>query len=136
MQKILQDLWFVNKDGVVLFQRVFEEKLNAQLFGGFMSALNMFASQLDADGLSSFDIGNKKFILLKKNDIFFVANFDTKASSSKAKKALAEVADEFLKTYQVELLGWMGDTNVFAKFENKIKDSLQDVVGKFQQAFW
>nr|MDO8118828.1 hypothetical protein [Candidatus Sigynarchaeota archaeon] len=136
MLKILQDLWVVNTGGVVLFQRVFEEKLNAQLFGGFMSALNTFASQLDADGLSSFDIGNKKFILTRKNDLFFVANFDSKANPSKAKKALTEVADAFLKEYQVELLAWRGDTDAFNKFEDTIKDSLQDVVGKFQQAFW
>ena len=123
-------------DGTVLFKRVFEEKLNEQLFGGFMSALETFASQLDDHGLSSFEIGQKKFILKKHDNIYFVANFDKKVNPKKAASELEHVADEFIAAYEVELLSFRGNVEIFKDFERKIQDSLEDVVGKFQQAFW
>ena len=136
MSKLLEDIWIMMNDGTVLFKRVFEEKLNEQLFGGFMSALETFASQLDEHGLSSFEIGQKKFILKKHNNMYFVSNFDKKVNLKKAAAELEHVADEFLAVYEVELLSFRGNVEIFKEFEKKIQDSLEDVVGKFQQAFW
>lgn len=124
------------QDGTVLFKRVFEEKLNEQLFGGFMSALETFASQLDNHGLSSFEIGQKKFILKKHENLYFVANFDKKVNTKKAASELEHVSDEFLAVFEVELISFRGNVEVFKNFERNIQDSLEDVVGKFQQAFW
>jgi hypothetical protein len=136
LSKLLEDIWIMMNDGTVLFKRVFEEKLNEQLFGGFMSALETFASQLDEHGLSSFEIGQKKFILKKHDNIYFVANFDKKVNTKKAASELEHVSDEFLAAYEVELLSFRGNVEVFKDFDKKIQDSLEDVVGKFQQAFW
>ena len=134
--KILQDLWIMDPAGSVMFKRVFEEKINEQLFGGFMSALNTFASQIDQNGLSSFDIGNKKFILLKKSNLYFIANFDSKVNPKKASKELEDIAQRFLSAYPVDILAWDGDIKKFDNFATKIQDSLEDVIGNFQKAFW
>ncbi|MEX2683627.1 MAG: hypothetical protein Q6373_018775 [Candidatus Sigynarchaeota archaeon] len=136
MSKLLQDIWIMRADGTVLFKRVFEEKLNEQLFGGFMSAMETFASQLDEHGLSSFEIGSKKFILKKEQGIYFVANFDKKVNLKKAQAELETVAKKFMATYQVELMAFRGNIEVFKGFENHIEDSLEDVVQKFQASFW
>lgn len=134
--KILQDLWIMDPTGAVLFKRVFEEKINEQLFGGFMSALNTFASQIDQNGLSSFDIGNKKFILLKKDNLFFISNFDSNVNPKRASKELEDIAQKFLSAYPVDILTWDGDVKKFEGFDKKIQDSLEDVIGNFQKAFW
>lgn len=123
-------------DGTLLFQRVFQEKLDGQLFSGFMSALQTFASQLDDHGLSSFEIGNKKFILKKEQDNFFVANFDKKVNPKKAQAELEDIAKKFLSNYQVELMSFRGNIEVFKDFEKHIADSLEEVVSKFQASFW
>ncbi len=136
MSKLLQDMWIMSQDGTVLFKRVYEEKLNEQLFGGFMSALETFASQMDDKGLSSFEIGQKKFILKKTQKLFFVANFDKKVNPKKASAELESVASKFFATYQVELLSFRGNIEAFKGFEKQIQDSLEDVVNKFSQAFW
>nr|MDO8083775.1 hypothetical protein [Candidatus Sigynarchaeum springense] len=136
MSKLLQDLWIMTPDGTVLFKRVFEEKLNEQLFGGFMSAMETFASQLDEHGLSSFEIGSKKFILKKEQGYYYVANFDKKVNPKKAQAELEDVAKKFIGTYQVELMSFRGDVEVFKGFEKQIQDSLEDVVQKFQASFW
>lgn len=134
--KVLQDLWVIDANGVVLYKRVFDEKLNDQLFGGFMSALNSFASQLDSQGLSSFDLGAKKFILLKKDTLFFVSNFDKKLQPKKAQKELESVASEFLHVYTVELVAWDGNVTTFENFGDHVRDSFEDVVDNFEKAFW
>ena len=134
--KILRDLWIMDASGTVLFKRVFEEKINEQLFGGFMSALNTFASQIDKDGLSSFDVGNRKFILLKHEKLFFIANFDSKVNPKKAQKELQDIADKFLQAYTVAIIAWDGNVKTFEDFSTKIQDSLEDVIGNFQKAFW
>ncbi|MBN2152894.1 MAG: hypothetical protein JW839_15690 [Candidatus Lokiarchaeota archaeon] len=136
MSKLLQDIWIMTHDGTVLFKRVFEEKLNEQLFGGFMSALETFASQLDDHGLSSFEIGSKKFILKKGQGCYFVANFDKKVNPKKAQAELEEVAKKFIGAFQVELMAFRGDVETFKGFEKQIEDSLEDVVQKFQDSFW
>jgi hypothetical protein len=136
MSKLLQDLWVMRSDGTVLYKRVFEEKLNEQLFGGFMSALETFASQLDEHGLSSFEIGSKKFILKKEHGNYFVANFDKKVNPKKAQAELEGVANKFISAYQVELMTFRGDVEPFKGFEKQIQDSLEEVVSKFQASFW
>ncbi len=136
MAKVLQDLYIMKSEGTVLFKRVFEEKLSEQLFGGFLSALETFASQLDEHGLSSFEIGSKKFILKKELGNYFVANFDKKVNPKKAQAELEEIAKKFMSTYQVELMAFRGDVEAFKGFEKQIQDSLEDVVQKFQASFW
>jgi hypothetical protein len=136
MSKLLQDLWIMTHDGTVLFKRVFEEKLNEQLFGGFMSAMETFASQLDEHGLSSFEIGSKKFILKKEHGNYFVANFDKKINPKKAQAELEEIARKFMGAYQVELMTFRGNVEAFKGFERQIQDSLEEVVSKFQASFW
>jgi hypothetical protein len=123
-------------DGTVLFKRVFEEKLNEQLFGGFMSALETFASQLDNHGLSSFEIGSKRFILKKDQGNFFVANFDKKVNPKKAQEELEGVSRKFMSTYQVDLMTFRGNVETFKGFDKQIQDSLEEVVSKFQASFW
>jgi hypothetical protein len=126
----------MKQDGTVLFSRVFQEKLDGQMFGGFMSALETFASQLDEHGLSSFEIGSKKFILKKEQGNYFVANFDKKVNPKKAQAELEEIAKKFMNAYQIELMTFRGNVETFKGFEKEIAESLEEVVSKFQASFW
>ncbi|MFX0186417.1 MAG: hypothetical protein ACFE8A_01645 [Candidatus Hodarchaeota archaeon] len=54
--KVVQDLWILLDSGIVLFSRVYNPKINQQLFGSLMTALNSFAGELAAGGLTSFEL--------------------------------------------------------------------------------
>ena len=137
MAKILQDMWIITQNGQVLFKRVFQEMLDAQLFGGLMSALNALASQMSESGLSNFDLGEKRYTILKKQDLFFVANYARKIQPKKASKELEGIMEKFFSNYTVDAIkGWNGDLSTFSKFESEIEESLEDVVKKFEDAFW
>ena len=74
MAKLIRDLWIQKSDGIVLFSRVLNKKVEDQLFGALMSALNSFAEQLSEGGLSNFELSDKKFTIIRKKGLLFVCS--------------------------------------------------------------
>jgi len=137
MPKLLQDIWILAESGVVVFDRVFDEKVNAQLFGGLMSALNTLAEQLSKGGLSNFQLSNKRFSVIKKNQFVFIASSSKDSNLKKVDQELMNVANRFFELYPKDLLSLPnGDVSPFQDFEKEIENSLEDIVRKFQKAFW
>ncbi|MFX1531973.1 MAG: hypothetical protein ACFFBC_12725 [Promethearchaeota archaeon] len=137
MEKIIQDIWIINEAGAVLYHRVFDKKVDEQLFGALMSALNMFAEQISAGGLSSFELKDKKFIMTKQHGISFIVNSEKKAKDKKVKVELKNIVEKFFNLYPKETFdNWDNDISVFEDFEKYIEGSLQDTIDKFEKAFW
>lgn len=136
MVKIIQDIWIQRNDGVVLFSRVYNQKVEAQLFGALMSALNSFSKKLDKEGLSSFELSDKRFTILKKKDLIFIANSSKKIKSKKVLHELKEVHEKFNKLYpETYFDSWDDDVSVFSDFEKEIEDALKDPIKKFWNDF-
>ena len=137
MVKVLQDLYIISEGGIVLYHRVFDEKLDDQLFGGLMSALNSFAEELTNEGLSNFELQDKRYTLIRKNDILFVASSSNKIKAKKVIEELQLIVNHFIDLYPKEILEtWEGDVAIFLDFEKEIEDSLEGTIQKFQKAFW
>ena len=136
MTKIIQDIWILDDNGIVLFNRVFDEQMEAQLFGGLMSALNSFAQQLSDGGLKNFEISNKRFTLIKKRGFLFIANSSKKFKEKKVTLQLEVIAQKFNNQYPDDFFkGWDNDVNVFIDFKNEIENALEDPVKKFWDGF-
>ena len=133
MAKVLQDLWVLQESGVVVYRRVFNEGVNAQLFGGLMSALHAFANELSSGGLTNFELSSIRFTILKSNGFLFVANAAKKVKEKKVQEELTKVSDKFFNQYPVDWLksDWDGDISYFTDFEKEIVDTLQDPIKKF-----
>ena len=84
MVKIIQDLWILTDAGIVLFNRVYDPKVCAQLFGALMTAIDSYSKNIGIgdEGLQSFEISQIRFTILKRNNLLFIAN-----SSKKVKNA-------------------------------------------------
>ncbi len=137
MTKLLQDIWIVEDSGIVLFHRVYDEKVDATLFGGLLTALNSFAEEITTGGLSNFELAKKKFYILKYKNYLFIANASNKHNYKKVKIELDTIIQKFFELYSDVLLdNWNGDTSLFKNFEKKIADSLEGVIKKFEEAFW
>lgn len=138
MVKVLQDIWILKEDsGIVVFHRVFDDKLDVQLFGGLMSALNSFAEQLSKEGISSFELSNKRFTLMKKKGFLFVASSDKDEREKRVKNELQRISEKFFDSYPPEVLeNWDSDISMFKDFREEIEESLEETVKKFQKAFW
>ena len=137
MTKLLQDIWIVEDSGIVLFHRVFDEKVDVTLFGGLLTALNSFAEEITTEGLSNFELAGKRFYILKKKNYLFIANASNKYTFKKVKIELDGIMQKFFEVYSDTLLNnWNGDTSYFNNFELKIEDSLEGIIKKLETAFW
>lgn len=102
-----------------------------------MSALNSFAEKLAEGGLSNFELSDKKFVIMKKNDYLYVANASKNVKEKKVSEQLDWVAEKFIEKYPPEWFKneWDNDINVFENFQESIVDSLEDPIKKFWEGF-
>ena len=109
-----------------MFHRVFNESVSPQAFGAMMSALNTFAEQLADGGLSNFELNNKRFTIIKKHELIFIANSSKRFNQKKINRELEKVSKKFLKLYSEKIKDYKGQIGAFTQFEEVIKDSLED----------
>ena len=83
MVKLLRDIWILTESGTTVYSRVIDPRVNPQLFGALMSALNTFAENLTEDGISNFELSNIRFSIIKKHNFLFVANSSNKIKVKK-----------------------------------------------------
>ncbi len=132
MGKILNDIWILTESGVTVYSRVLDPRINPQLFGALMSALNLFAEQLSNGGITNFELSNLRFTIIKRNRFIFVANSSNKLKEKKVLNELSRISDKFFELYSEEVLEkWDNDINIFANFKIEIKDSLEETTKKF-----
>jgi hypothetical protein len=135
--KVLQDIWILTEDGIVLFHRIFNEEVDEQLFGGLMAALNSFAEELIKTRLSNFQLQNKRYTIIKKFNMLFIANSSKNVKEKKVIEELNTVINRFFNLYPPETFyNWDHDVSIFADFKNEIRSSLEETVKKLQDAFW
>ena len=124
--------------GVTLYSRVMdEERLNPQLFGALMSALNTFAEKLSDGGISNFEMRNMRFVVVRRRDFLFVGTALNKIKEKKVVEELKVISDKFFDVYPSGvLLNWDGDINIFSNFGQFIESSLEKPIDKLKEAFW
>lgn len=137
MGKILRDIWILTKTGVTLFSRVMSEKINPQIFGGIMSALNIYAEKLTNGGISNFTLSNIRFAIIKRNNLLFIGNASSKIKIKRVVSELELISEKFIIMYPKEVLeNWDSDVALFTDFKNQIDNSLENAAAKFQKSFW
>ncbi len=124
--KVLQDIWILDKSGIVIFHREFDKAVSPQLFGAMMSALNHFAEQLAEGGLSNFELQNTRFTIIKQSGLIFVANSSREFNQKKVNKELKKISDKFFKLYSDKLKNFKGQIGAFSEFKNEIKDTIEE----------
>ena len=136
MVKVLQDIWILKPSGTIIFNRVFDEEFQSELFGMLMSALNSFALSLSKNELKNFEFSKKRYTIKKVNDYLFVANSSKKRAAKKVNQELENLSEIFFETYERELLEECdGDVSKLTRceeiFKERIKESLEEPVKQF-----
>ncbi|MFX0070810.1 MAG: hypothetical protein ACFFAO_06945 [Candidatus Hermodarchaeota archaeon] len=136
MGKILQDIWIIDDAGIVLYNRVFNEKVDAALFGALISALNNLTKEILNDGLTNFKLKNKLYSFARRKEITFIVSSDIKYKEKNIYREFKILIDSFFENYKEELENWKGQIDIFSDFEEIFHKSLQDPVKKFELSFW
>ncbi len=125
MPKILKDFWVLTDNGIVLFSKGYDQKLNPQLFGALMSALNKFAEALSDGGISSFEKSDIRFVIIKRRNFLFIGSSSIKMKEKKIIDELMQISDTFFRIYAKNLINWDNDVSVFSGFGEFIDKSLE-----------
>ncbi len=127
MVKVLRDIWILTENGLTIYNRVIDPRVNPQIFGALMSAINIFAEKLSEGGISNFELSNIRFTIVKKNHFIFVANSSNEVKAKKVLKELKNISKKFFKVYPEDVLkNWNTNIKVFADFKHHIIDSLEE----------
>lgn len=125
MLDVLNGLWIIEKNGLCLLHRNFEEtqqQIDETMFSGFLTAILSFTQDLVKDSIEKISMGER--------DIYYSSfgPFAVALSANKSKKAknlqtyINKVGDLFLSTYADELKSTMPDITVFEPFGQKIDE--------------
>ena len=135
MDNVIDDLWVVNNDGIVLFSSD-EHGFDDNLFGAFLSAINMFVKEFSNDMLRNFEISDKQYVLMKEQNLMFVASASNNVSDKSIKNQMNQIIERFLELYPQEFFKtWNYDTNEFDKFELEIETLPSNDIEEFLEAF-
>jgi hypothetical protein len=138
MSKILQDIYILTDSGTTIWSRVFNPKINEQMFGVVMSAINKFAEQISETGINYFQLSKKHYVILKKKGLLFIGNAEKDVKEKKIKNELTRISEKFFELYSNKLhqIKKFGEISLLSDFEKHIKHSLEDTIDKFEKAFW
>ena len=125
MPKILKDFWVLTNNGIVLFSKGYDQKVNPQLFGALMSALNKFAEALSDGGISNFEKSDLRFVIIKRRNFLFIGSSSIKMKEKKVIDELLQISDTFFRIYAKNLINWDNDVSVFSGFGEFIDNSLE-----------
>lgn len=123
MPFFIEDLWIFNKDGTPMVEVLNNVKVDAALFGPFLSAIGSFSEHLSGKALKSFSLENYKFTILPCMDsrVVLVARCKTDIKEKTLAKTLNILKDFFENMYtSEEVLNWDGDVSTFSKFKDRI----------------
>jgi hypothetical protein len=125
MPKIIKDLWVLTDNGIVLFSKMYDQKVNPQLFGALMSALNKFAEALSDGGISSFEKSDLRFVIMKRRKFLFIGSSLKKMKEKKVIEELKQISDIFFRVYAKDLINWDSNVSIFSSFGDYIDKSLE-----------
>ena len=125
LQRILIDIWILTDNGIVLYSKVSDQKVNPQLFGALMSALNKFAEKLTDGGISNFEMADLRFVIIKRRRFLFIASSSYKTKEKKVIDDLLLISDQFFKLYSKILTNWDNDVDAFSDFGDYIEQFLE-----------
>jgi len=126
MPKIIKDFWILTDSGIVLFSKMYDQKVNPQLFGALMSALNKFAEALTDGGISSFEKSDLRFVIMKRRKFLFIGSSLKKTKENKVIDELKQISDIFFRIYAEDLINWDNDVSIFSGFGDYIDKSLEN----------
>ncbi len=129
---MIRDLWILTEDGTAVFSRIYDQDLKVQLFAMLMSALNSFAMEISATGISNFELNNMRFDILKKNKMLFIATSSPKFKKKFILNELDIISKQFFELYGSDISNnWDGEISKFTDFIKVVNKSVEKRVQSF-----
>ena len=116
---VLKDLWIFSKTiGVELFSYSVETKVETDLLGGFMTAIQALCHEIAYKNIDSMIFGDERFTIYQEEDrdFYILARSSAKVSEELSEKILATIYNRFWKEYYNEINNFEGNVTAFKRF--------------------
>ena len=129
------EFWVVTEGGVPLFYFSPKETLDPSLVGGFFSAVQSFARELEGgdepneeEYIRNITFGGHNFVfhLNKELNLFFIAKSPKKIKIKKIDKHLQNLVRLFIQDYRDQIINFDGNTSQFEPFLTIIERYFED----------
>ena len=127
------EFWIINQGGLPLFYFSPKETLDPSLVGGFFSAIQNFARELEGEAdeeeyIRNISFGGHNFVfhLNKELHLFFIAKSPKKIKIKKVDKHLKNLVRLFIQDYREEIINFKGNTRQFEDFLSIIERYFED----------
>jgi len=136
--RVIDEIWIINANGITLFNLSKDDRIDPQLFGGFISAIESFIKSLGYKEINAMSLGESKIMFYHgEQNLMFVSRSGKKVKDKLIIKGLKVVEQKFIEYHQESLKKWNGDPDIFAKFGEIIKEIFEDNPEKLvEKSLW
>jgi hypothetical protein len=117
---MIRDVIINTNDGLAIFHQNFGNchsiDDNMDLFGGFISAIQMLSKKLNESEIQLIELKDKKLAFEKTSILTYVIICDFNDSNDEINLKLKRISKIFEDTYSSELKGFKGETTHFSSF--------------------
>jgi len=112
---IIDEIWIITENGLTLYNQQFLDEGSADLFGGFVSAINAFASEIGMDEVRVIKGKHFKLTLAHYQDqrVSFVCRTPLDQAENKIFEYLDFLKGKFVDFFQKEIKEWKGSLEDF-----------------------
>jgi hypothetical protein len=97
----LRHFWVI-RNGLSIYRRVYDGKIGEEVVGAFLSALNTFSGSVGGGALRSISLGEENYLFVRKRGLMFVATYSADSKVKKAERDLEKAASAFLEFFSEE----------------------------------
>jgi hypothetical protein len=123
----LSEIWVVNEGGIPLFNRSQDAKVDATLFGGFLSAIQSFVKDsFYGTKIEKLILGDSKLSLLfvEEHHIYIVIRSSKKVNDKEIADYLQKIKELFIMNFKRQLESSVNEISEFFDFNKILDDSL------------
>lgn len=118
----IKEIWIYTSSGIELFSYSPDSRMDVDLLGGFLTAIQQFGMELSKKQVKEIILGDERYSIYKEeNQLFFIVGRSSiKAQAQDIEKTLEKIYTKFYKEYSKELDNFLGDVLIFKSFKDKL----------------
>ena len=127
---MINGIWIIKKENsICIFHKSFsEEKLDQDLFSGFLSGMYSFSEEVTkTGGLEIMELKDMRLLYGLFSDLIFIFAVTKDEDVDYLRKKIADISKEFIEKYGELLEDWKGDVSIFEPFERDLSLILEKI---------
>ncbi len=119
----VKEIWvFHSKIGVEIYNYALESKIDNDLLGGFLTAIQNFSYEISQKKLNDMVMGNDRYMIYQEDyDFYILGRADAKISIEIIKNILSKIYRRFWKEYSKYIKTFQGNIKYFKNFTQIIE---------------